>query len=105
MRVNLLINQGETFQTTFTVLDGDEIRVLTGYTAASQMRKHYSSNSAVAFGTTVNGVAGTITLSLSATQSANMDPGRYMYDCIITSNNVTTRVFEGTVTLNAGVTR
>jgi hypothetical protein len=107
MKVNLLINQGETFQTVFTVLDGDEAKDLTDYDASVQIRKHPSSNTYYEFTTTVDEENGRITLEMTAAQTANIPHGRYFYDCVITSSNnaPTLRPFEGTVTIMPGITR
>lgn len=105
---NLYLEQGTTFTTTVTIDDvyGD-VFDLTGYSAASQMRKSYYSSSATAtFNTTINIGQGTITLEMASNTSSNISAGRYVYDTIITdtSNNVT-RVLEGIVDVSPRVTR
>ena len=43
---------------------------------------------------------------MTSANTANLTPGRYMYDVIITSpDSVTTRVVEGIVVVAPGVTR
>ena len=47
----------------------------------------------------------TVVLTLLATVTSGMDPGRYLYDVVVTSAGGTkTRVIEGIVTINAGIT-
>lgn len=106
---NLYLEQGTTFTTTITLDDVyGETYNLVGYTASSQMRKsYYSSNATATFSTTVNVGQGSVTLDLSANTTANIAPGRYVYDAIITDSNtnVTTRILEGIIEVSPRVTR
>jgi hypothetical protein len=106
---NLYIEQGTSFSTTITVDDvyGD-VYNLTNYTARGQIRKsHYSANTTAVFTTSVNPVTGSISLSLTAAVTANIAPGRYVYDTIIreSANNTTTRILEGIFEVSPAVTR
>lgn len=106
-KANLYIDQGATFSTTVTLTDsnGDPIN-LTGYTGAAQMRKSYTSSTSYAFTVTLGGVYGTITLGLTASATANISGGRYLYDVELTdTSNIVSRVFEGIVTVNPNITR
>ncbi|AGE60395.1 L-shaped tail fiber protein assembly [Pelagibacter phage HTVC008M] len=107
---NLLIEQGANFSSTITLFnDDDTVFNLTDYTAAGQIRKSYSSSSAsatfsIAF--SADRSAGQITLSLTPTQTAALEEGRYVYDIEVTSSDsVVTRVIQGTVTVSPNVTR
>lgn len=104
----LNIEQYATFSTTINVEDvqGDAVN-LSGYTAASQIRKSYYSTSANTLTATVTGIAnGEITLSMTAANTANLTPGRYLYDLVITAPDTTkTRVVEGIVNVLPGVTQ
>lgn len=106
---NLFIDQGTDYSITIDTTDSaGEILDLTGYTAASQIRKTYSSaNATQTFATSINASAGQVTLTLSDTQTNAMEAGRYVYDLNITktSTSETTRVVEGQVILTPGVTR
>lgn len=104
----IVIEQGATFNTTINVEDTAGAAInLYGYTANSMMRKSYYSSSATVITSTVTGTAnGEITLGVSATNTASLTPGRYVYDVIITSpTSVVTRVVEGIVTVLPSVTR
>ena len=105
---NIFIDQGADFTTTVTVTDsnGDAVS-LVGYSAAAQIRKSYSSSTSTAFTTSIsNASGGEITITLSDTQTAALDAGRYLYDVLITaSGGDKTRVVEGQVTVNPSVTR
>ena len=107
IKANLLIDQGTTFSSTINITDVDgEIIDLSGYTGASQMRKHYSSSNSTAFSVTITAATGEVTLSLSSNQTANLTAGRYVYDVELTdSSNVISRVLEGIVTVSPNVTR
>lgn len=104
----LNIEQYATFSTTINVEDsqGDAINLL-GYSASSQIRKSYYSSTSNNFTATVTGIAnGEITLSMTAANTANMSPGRYLYDLVITAPDSTkTRVVEGIVNVLPGVTQ
>ena len=108
IKANLVIDQGTDFSATIDLVDtDDEVYNLTGFTVASQMRKNYASASAAAsFTASHNTTGGQITLSLSNSITATLEPGRYLYDVEITSagGNVT-RVVEGIVTVTPGMTR
>lgn len=105
-KANIVVDQGTTFTTTISVVDDDGLPIdLTSYTSRSQMRKHYTSSNSVSFTTAVNNL-GEITLSLTSSQTANLVPGRYVYDVeVISSANAVTRLIEGIVTVTPEVTR
>ena len=104
----LTLEQYADFSTTVNVEDsnGDAIN-LSGYTAASQIRKSYYSSTANNFTASVTGIAnGEITISMSSANTANLSAGRYLYDLVITSPaGVKTRVVEGIVVVLPGVTQ
>ena len=104
----LNIEQYASFSVIINVDDvgGDAIN-LTGYTANSQIRKSYYSSSANTLTATITGTSnGEITLSMTSTNTANLTPGRYLYDLVITAPDTTrTRVVEGIVNVLPGITR
>ena len=106
---DISVDQGADFSAEVVVDDSDgTLANLTGYTVAGQIRKTYTSSTAVNFVCIVSGAStGEITISLSNTVTAAMKPGRYVYDVEITktSTGYKTRVIEGQVTVNAGVTQ
>jgi hypothetical protein len=106
IKANLIIDQGTDYQTDITLTDLDDNTVnLSGYTANAQIRKTYTSSNAVSFSVSLEEATGVVKLSLTDTQTANITPGRYVYDVLLTSNNVTSRIVEGIVTVTPGVTR
>ena len=106
---DLSIDQGSDFSAEVIVEDSSgDVANLTGFTGAGQIRKTYSSSTATNFVVTVsNAAAGLLTLSLANAVTNAMKSGRYVYDVEITetSNGEKTRVVEGQVTINPGVTQ
>jgi len=106
-KANLVIDQGATFSTDLYLTDTDGMPlILSGYTAASQMRKTYTSvNATATFNTFINTDSSFITLSLTANSTNGITAGRYVYDVEITNGNTVSRVVEGIVTVTPQVTR
>lgn len=105
-KANLLIDQGTTYEVTLDLTDENgDVLALTGYTANSQLRKWYTSTNSTSFSTSINAEAGTITLSLTANQTANLTAGRYVYDVEVTSSGVISRIIEGIITVTPNVTK
>ena len=107
--LEITIEQGANLTSTVTVSDtqGDAINLST-YSASAQLRKSYYSSSANTLTATITGNAnGQITLSMTASNTALLTPGRYVYDLKITNStdNSVTRVIEGTATVLPSVTR
>jgi hypothetical protein len=105
LKANLVVDQGTTFATSIEILDqNDEAIDVTGYTARGQLRKHYSSTNSVSFTTGLSN--GTLVISLTANQTANIVAGRYVYDVeLVDINGVVVRILEGIVTITPEVTR
>jgi hypothetical protein len=102
------IEQGASFSTVITVNDSTgAFTNLTSYTAAAQLRKSYYSTTANNFTVSVsNPAAGELTMVMTAANTANLTPGRMVYDLLITSpTSVKTRVVEGIATILPSVTR
>lgn len=106
---NLFIDQDADFTTTVTINDSTGSALdLTSYTALAMIRKTYQSTSATTFTSTFasDRTTGQITISLTDTQTATLESGRYVYDLVITDSSGTkTRVVEGIATVNPSVSR
>jgi hypothetical protein len=106
-KANITIDQGTTFSTSISLTDenGDPID-LTGFTGRSQLRKHYTSSNSQSFTVSLNSSEGTVGLTLTANQTSNLVPGRYVYDVeVVSAANVVSRIVEGIVTVTPEVTR
>tara|TARA_B100001063_G_scaffold147544_1_gene137751 strand:+ start:173 stop:508 length:336 start_codon:yes stop_codon:yes gene_type:complete len=106
---NLFIDQDADFTTTVTVNDSAGSALdLTNYTALGMIRKTYQSSTATTFTSAFVSprTTGQITISLTDTQTAALESGRYVYDLVITdASGSKTRVVEGNVTVNPSVSR
>lgn len=106
---NIFIDQGATFSTTLTINDSTGSALdLTNYTAIAQIRKSPSSSTSVSFSVAFDAdrTTGQLTISLTSTQTAALEAGRYNYDVLITaSGGDKTRAVEGIANVNASVSR
>jgi uncharacterized membrane protein YfhO len=104
---NIYIDQGTTFSLSLTVNDQNgDLKDLTGYTVAAQMRRSYYTNTSVSFTAEVSFPEdGEVTISLTAVQTSALKAGRYVYDIEITGDGETLRVLEGIVVINPEVTK
>ena len=105
---NLYIDAGADYSIIITAnqSNGDPLN-LTGFTVKSQIRKSYASPTAYDFTTSLYAAAaGKIRLSLTATQTSAIKPGRYLYDVEITSGSgEKRRVLEGIIIITPEITQ
>jgi hypothetical protein len=109
---DLCIPQGATFSRVIRwKADGVNVN-LAGYTARMQIRPAAASATTTLSLTTENsritlgGTTGTITISISATDTAAITAGRYVYDLeLVSAGGIVTRLLQGIVTVSANVTR
>jgi hypothetical protein len=106
---DLYIDAGADFSTTFDLVadDGTPINIQ-GYSFRSQIRKSYYSANATAnlTITTVDASNGNTIISIDAANTANIFPGRYVYDIkMIDTSNTTTRILEGIATITPQATQ
>ncbi len=107
IKANLIVDQGTDYSTSVTLTDDEgSVATLTGYSANGQIRKTYSSSNSVSFSMTITEETGVVTMALTANQTANMTPGRYVYDVYLTdTSSIKSRIVEGIVTVTPRVTR
>ena len=105
--VNMVLDQGCTFEKVITAQNTTSGNVtISAGTCASKMRQsYYSSNNITTLTTTVAG--SNVTLSLTATQTAAVGSGKYVYDVEYTQSDTTTveRVAEGIITISSEATK
>jgi len=106
IKTNLVVDQGANFIYNVYLIDEDgNVFNISNYSANAQLRKTYTSTSYVTMNVAVTGASGLLTLTMNAATTANLASTRYVYDLELTSNNVVSRILEGFVTVNPGVTR
>jgi hypothetical protein len=95
---DILIEQGATFSQIVTYKESGVAVNLTGYTARMQVRSHAGIGRSFIELTTANGrialggSAGTITLTISATDTAALTAGRGVYDLeLVSGSGIVTR--------------
>jgi hypothetical protein len=107
---NLVVNTGADFTQTFTLeaTETNSVLDLTGYGVESKMRKWAGSTSSTSFSAFILAPqnSGKISIGLTSGETADLKPGRYIYDIIITDpTNIKSRVIEGMVLVREGATR
>ena len=103
---NITIEQGFDFDTSFQLEDTrtNEFLDLTGASTSGMLRKHSASKTNVAFATTIaNAETGIISISLTASNTVNLKPGRYVYDVLVSSGNTVYNIVNGNVLVKAGI--
>lgn len=105
----LFLEQGADFSISISLDDVSGANFnLVSYSTSSQMRKSYYSSTASATFNVSTGSdpsLGIITMSLDSANTANIYPGRYVYDVYVSTNENRVRVLEGIVTVSPQVTK
>lgn len=110
---HFVIEQGATFGQVLTLKDSAGTLInLTGYSAAEMdLRENPESSTVVLTLTTGNsrvalgGSAGTVTLSISASDTAALSTGDGVYDLEITTGSSIYRILEGTYSIRRNMSR
>jgi hypothetical protein len=100
---DIFIDQGTSYASTIDVFDPNGLPLnLTDYNARGQIRKTYASANAIDFTTNINQpTVGKVNISLTATQTRNMKPGRYVYNVeVYNSSGYVVRISEGQIEIN-----
>ena len=107
--INRDMDQGSDFSFSYTVRGSDGLPkdISDGYTAYSQMRRFYSSTTGFDLTTSITGSTGSVTISLSASQTKNIKSGVWFYDVELHSNGSANvqRVVQGMITVYPEVTK
>lgn len=104
---DLFINQAETYVETINLSDINNLPYdLSGFTVLSCIKKSYYSSVTLSFDASiVDHNYGVIQLAASGEQTANIAPGKFVYDVLlIDKDGSTTRVLEGQVFVSPAVT-
>ena len=109
-KYNLVCEQATTFNFQFQIKTGNTPWDLTGYTATMTVRPFAGSTVETLVATTANGritldePQGEVTVNVSNTVTEDIEPGRYVYDLVLDSGSVVTRILEGRFVVTAAVT-
>ena len=105
--VNIALDQGCTFEKVIYAQNSTSgnVTISAGTCAAKMRQSYYSSNNITTLTTAVAG--SNVTLSLTATQTAAVTPGNYLFDVEYTQSDTTTveRLAEGIITISAEATK
>lgn len=101
---NIDLDQGSDFSWLFELTLNKLPQDTTGLTVKSAMRRDYDNATAIPF--TVAHVGSNVTISLTSAQTASLRPGNWVYDVIMINPgpNTVSRVVDGIVRVNPGVT-
>lgn len=106
---NLTLEQATTFNFQFQIKNDSTPWNLTGYTGTMTVRPFTGSETTTLTATIANGymvfdaLVGRVTVTFPASIT-NITAGRYVYDLVLTSGAVVTRILEGQFTVTPGVT-
>ena len=104
---NFVLDQGATFIKTFTAKNtaGGNVVISSGTTSAKLRQSTYSGNNIHTFSTSESG--SNVTISMTATNTANVSAGQYNYDIEFTQSDGTTieRLAEGIITVSPQSTK
>lgn len=107
--INRDMDQGSDFTFSYVVRGSDGLPrdISDGYTAYSQMRRFYSSTTGFDLTTSITGSTGSVTISLSASQTKNIKSGVWFYDVELHSNGSENiqRIVQGMITVYPEVTK
>ena len=110
---HFIIEQGATFGRTLTLKDSSDALVnLTGYAAEMDLRFNKDDSAEILTLTVANsrialgGAAGTVVLTISATDTGNLSVGDGVYDLKLTAGDGTvSRIMEGTFSVRGNTSR
>ena len=107
---NIICEQATTFNFQFIIKNDSTPWNLTNYSATMTVRQFIGATTTIVVASTQNGKItldgpnGTVTVNLSATVTGNLVPGSFVYDLILDSGSVVTRVLEGQFIVTGAVT-
>ena len=107
--VNLTINTGADFKSSFDVLKPDKSAYnLTGYFGSAQMTKSVAIGATLGVGATfsvgfTSAAGGTFEISLGSTATRNLKQGRHVYDILVSSGSTIYRIVEGDILVQGGI--
>ena len=97
--VNLTLEKGADFSTSFKIkTDGAAVN-LTGYTLSCKMKKHATASTSYSFVATALSPlsSGVVKVQMSKSSISQIATGRYIWELLITYSGTTTKAIKGTV--------
>jgi hypothetical protein len=107
---NLVCEEGTTFTLNFTIKTADRAWNLTGYSATMTIRPFIGSSETTLLATnsngkiTLGGATGTVAVTFDAATTAAFTASKYVYDLVLNSGTVVTRLLEGKFVVTPSVT-
>ena len=103
---NITVNINADFKRSFQLKEDNVIVDLTGYSVAGALKENFRATTATAFTAAVTDAAqGLFDIQLTDTTTADMDPGTWVYDIVLTDPAGTkTRLMQGNAFDKQGVT-
>ena len=106
---NMIVPQATTYNFACTIQEDTTPWNLTNYTATMTVRPFLGSTTTTLLATTANGkitlggTLGTISITFSSTDT-NIKAEPYVYDIVLNSGSIITRILEGQFIVTAGAT-
>lgn len=102
---NVVIEKGTHFEATFNLFNPDQsATILSGLTTTyASIRKYPESTAYEEFSKNITAGNGTIVLSLTAAQTANLKAGRNYFDVVLTISGKKLKVIKGTAVVEESV--
>ena len=108
-KYNIMIEQNSNFSLPITLYNvsgsTESLMDLTGYTVKASIKKNYEDSKTCAT-MSLNNVlnsSGSIQLGMSSTETKALPVGSYVWDLLITTGSVSTRMLEGIVAVSPNV--
>lgn len=109
-KFNLVCEQATTFNFQFQIKNDVTPWNLTSYTGTMTVRPFVGASTTTVVASTANGrmvldaLNGRVTVTIDATTTGDIAAGRYVYDLVLDSGSVVTRILEGKFIVTGAVT-
>lgn len=103
---NITINKNSDFNRGFQVKQDNALLDITGYSVAGELKENFRATTGISFTAEITSAPdGVFSLKLSDVVTADMDPGTWVYDVVLTNTSgEKTRLLQGNAFVKPGVT-
>lgn len=103
---NITVNQNADFRRAFQIKEDSVVVDVTNYVFSGRLKASFNDDGYVDFTCAIeNATEGTFSINLTDTVSADMSPGTWVYDVMMTTDaGVKTRLIQGNAFVKQGVT-